>query len=150
MGAEQDRGWNVKTERHYVSLRGSSASFYESQATHPIYGETIPARSIDEQTAYQETLARIGRIEDQMSSAAPMMEMGELEAETEVGAMVRNPDAASPSVPVHNEQESVQTRDPLAAEFGYTARHLNLTRRVDSGLANHRQTPRRRPSGRTT
>jgi hypothetical protein len=84
MRPEQDRGWTIKTERDFASLRGGARSFYESQATHPIYGETIPARSIDEQTAYQETLARIGRIESQMSPAMPMVEViqiGEVAAE---------------------------------------------------------------------
>lgn len=195
MGSEQDRGWIIKTERDYANLRGGSRSFYESRATHPIHGETIPARSIDETTAYQETLARIGRVESQMDPAMSMMKMVEIveveadtatRAETAVEASDTTPDmemdtttaslqplisalssampddmsgdtypVAPPIVPLsppapgdnEHENEQVQVSDPLAAEFGYNTRPLNLTRRVESRLANHRQTPRRRPAG---
>jgi hypothetical protein len=116
-----------------VSLRGGARSFYESQATHPIYGETIPTRSIDEQTAYQGTLARIACIESQTGSVSemPMMEMVELEAATRaddvpVDAHLATPSIAPPIVPSsasgENEQDNEQGVDPLAAEFGHNTR----------------------------
>jgi hypothetical protein len=165
MGSEQDHGWTIKTERDYTYLRGSARSFYESRATHPIYGETIPARSIDEDTAYQETLARIERVESQLgpASAMPLVdtaEMANLTAEAELAAEATDPTpnvepntATLPIVPSlaldgsEQEHEQVGGPDPLAAEFGQNTRLLNLTRRVENGLANHRRVPRHRPKG---
>src|SRR5437773_4232145 len=94
MGSEQDRGWTIETERDFASLRGGARSFYESRATHPIYGETIPARSIDEETAYQETLARIARIENQMSNTPEMPMMEIVEADTTVQSAVETEQVA--------------------------------------------------------
>lgn len=113
MGSEQDRGWTIKTECHFANLRGGSKSFYESRAVHPIYGETIPARSIDEDTAHQEMLARIGRMESQMGSMMPMVEMveeveaiGEVEAEAQVADTAPDAEMGTTTVAVPMQVQS--------------------------------------------
>jgi hypothetical protein len=121
--------WAVRTEVQFVNIQRGTQGFYECRATHPIYGDTTPARSVDEETAFRETLKRIKWIENNSGC--------------DTGRTVTY------SEPLFSASSDGESKvDPLVAEFGHNLRRLTSTRRVENAWANHRCEPWRRPKGR--